>query len=115
MKFVQTSRVGRPLKHSCVGYANWAYVGVEHPAECFLYRSAFWTLFTLPCNINGDMDSISKMTYSEYWVVYSVASRPFLKGTEPFLRPKAPFIMTQNTPCTPLQMINVRTSMWFYC
>ena len=37
----------------------------------------------------------------------SVTSWSFLKGTEPFLRPKVPFIMTQNTLCTPLQMINV--------
>ena len=37
----------------------------------------------------------------------SVVSRSLLKGTEPFLRPKVPFVMTQNTPCTPLQMINV--------
>ena len=47
------------------------------------------------CCIMGDMHS------------YSVVSRSVLKSTEPFLRPKVPFIMTQNTPCTPLLMINV--------
>ena len=31
-------------------------------------------------------------------VCCSVVSRSFLKGTEPFLRPKVPFIVTQNTP-----------------
>ena len=39
--------------------------------------------------------------------VHSVVSRSFLKGTEPFLRPKVSFIMTQNTPFTPLPIINV--------
>ena len=46
-------------------------------------------------------------TISNMYSVTSVVSKSFLKGTEPFLRPKVRFIMTQNTPCTPLQMINV--------
>ena len=44
---MQSSRVGRPLKHLCVGYAmfNWTSVGVEEtcgaPAICCVYRLAF--------------------------------------------------------------------------